>query len=265
MTPAGAPARPRGGSAAGTRLQATSAMADGGASGPRTAVVLAGGLGTRLAPVVGPRPKVLAQVLGRPFLAFLLDRLAASGIARVVLCTGYGGGQVRAYFGDRHGALALAYSREAAPLGTAGALRLALPLLDEDPVLALNGDSYCDADLAAVWAAHHASGAAATLVLAEVSDAARYGSVATDGDGRVVGFAEKTASGPGWVSAGIYVLARRVLEEIPRGRPVSLEREVLPRWIGRGLRAERSDGTFIDIGTPRAYAAADAVLGSLLA
>jgi len=237
-------------------------MADSAAR-PRTAVVLAGGLGKRLAPVTGSRPKVLAEVRGRPFLAFLLEALGGSGVERAVLCTGHGGEQVRAYFGERYGGLALAYSREATPLGTAGALRHALPRLEDDPVLVTNGDSYCHADLGALWTSHREHDAAATLLLTEVPDAARYGSVALDDRERVVRFAEKAAAGPGWISAGVYVFGRRFLESIDGGRPVSLEHEVLPAWIGRGLHGHRSAGAFIDIGTPQTYAVAGAFLGSL--
>jgi D-glycero-alpha-D-manno-heptose 1-phosphate guanylyltransferase len=230
---------------------------------PRTAAVLAGGLGTRLARVNGPRPKVLADVLGRPFLAFLLDSLAAAGVERVVLCTGYRGEQVRAYFGDAYRGLGLVYSREPVPLGTAGALRLALPFLADDPVLVANGDSYCHADLGALWTAHRASHAAATLLLTEVADTARYGSVAVDDEGRVVRFAEKASAGPGWISAGVYLLSRRFIEGIEPGKAVSLECEVLPSWIGRGLHGHRSAGAFIDIGTPQTYRAAGAFLESV--
>jgi NDP-sugar pyrophosphorylase family protein len=233
------------------------------AAQPRTAVVLAGGLGTRLAPITGTRPKVLADVLGRPFLCFLLDALAAAGVERVVLCTGHGGGQIRAYFGASYRGLPLAYSREGTPLGTAGALRFALPLLADDPVLVTNGDSYCHADARMLWSAHGASGAAATVLLAHVPDAGRYGRVTIDEAGRVLTFSEKTAPGPGWINAGVYVLSRLVLDAIPTGRAVSLEREVLPAWIGRGLHGHATDGAFLDIGTPQSYAAAGAFLGSL--
>ena len=224
-----------------------------------TAVILAGGLGTRLRPVVADRPKVLAEVHGRPFLAFLLDQLAAAGIRDVVLCIGYRGEQVRAAFGEAYGALRLRYSQESRLLGTAGALRLALPLLHSDPVLVMNGDSFCEADLASFTRWHRRRGAAATLLLARVPDTGRYGRVELDAEGRVLRFEEKgSPGGPGWVNAGVYLLSRRLLSTIPAGRPVSLEREVFPAWIGRGLYGHRSTGRFLDIGTPEAYATAEA-------
>ena len=114
------------------------------------AAILAGGLGTRLRSVVPDRPKVLAEIGGRPFIEILLDQVAAAGIRTAVLCTGYLGDQIEARLGTRRGPLALRYSREVEPLGTGGALRLALPMLASDTVLVLNGDSYCDADLRAL-------------------------------------------------------------------------------------------------------------------
>jgi len=219
-----------------------------------TAVILAGGLGTRLRSVLANRPKVLAEVRGRPFLAFLLDQLAVTGIREVVLCTGYRGGQVWAEFGDAYGGLHLVYSQEAEPLGTAGALRLALPGLWSDPVLIMNGDSFCKTDLMAFWAWHGEQGADATLLLTRVPDTHRYGQVHVDAEGRVLQFAEKDGTGgPGWISAGIYLLSRRLLLMIPAGRAVSLEREMFPAWISQGLYGFRSEGRFLDIGTPEAY------------
>src|SRR5437867_6202026 len=111
------------------------------------AVILAGGLGRRLGSVVADRPKALATVRGRPFLAYLLDQLCAAGTTRVTVCTGHGAAQIEAAFGARYGGARLNYSRETAPLGTGGALRLALPMLDAPVLLVLNGDSFADVDL----------------------------------------------------------------------------------------------------------------------
>ena len=122
-----------------------------------TAAILAGGLGTRLRPAVADRPKVLAPVGGRPYLTYLLDQLAGAGVREVVLLTGYAADEVRDALGDRYGRMRLRYSVEPAPLGTAGALRLALPLLAAPAVLLLNGDSYCDADLGAFRRSHRVS------------------------------------------------------------------------------------------------------------
>jgi len=223
-----------------------------------TAVILAGGLGTRLRSVVADRPKILAPVQGRPFLALLLDRLAEAGLREAVLCVGYRSEQVEAAFGASYAGMRLAYSAEPSPLGTGGALRRALPLLKSDPVLVMNGDSFCRADLPLFWQWHHARNAAATLLLTRVPDTRPYGRVQRDDRGLVELFEEKgEQGGPGWINAGIYLIGRRVLEEIPGGRAVSVEREVFPCWIGRGLYGCPGEGPFLDIGTPASFAAAD--------
>jgi len=223
-----------------------------------TAAVLAGGLGTRLRPAVGDRPKVLAPVAGRPFVAHLLDRLDAAGVRRVVLLTGHRAGEVRARLGTRHGGMGLAYSEEPAPLGTGGALRLAWPHLDAPTVLLLNGDSYCGLNVKALTAFHRRRGAGVSMALVRVDDAGRFGRVRTAG-GRVTAFAEKQGPGlPGWINAGVYLIGRGLVESIPAGRPVSLERKLLPAWVAQGrVFAHRSAGPFLDIGTPGSYAEAE--------
>ena len=182
--------------------------------GQVTALVLAGGLGTRLRPVVADRPKALVEVGGRPFVTLLLDQLAAAGVRDVILCTGYRGEQVRASLGERYASLRLGYSQEPEPLGTAGALRLALPYVRSGVALVLNGDSYCQADLRAFWGWHQARRAAASLLLTQVADTRRYGRVERNSQDVVTAFVEKSAAGgPGWISAGIYWLSRQLLAE----------------------------------------------------
>lgn len=223
-----------------------------------TAAILAGGLGTRLRSVVNDRPKVLAEVRDRPFLTYLLQQLARSGIKSVVVCTGYIGEQVKAAFGDAFGSMRLLYSQETSQLGTAGALRLALPLIQSDSVLIMNGDSFCDADFGDFWAWRAAKGAEAALLLTQVSDTRRYGRVQMDGDGRVLKFEEKGGKeGSGWINAGIYLLDRSLLLNIPEGVDVSLEREMFPAWMDRGLYGYGNKGRFLDIGTPESYALAE--------
>jgi D-glycero-alpha-D-manno-heptose 1-phosphate guanylyltransferase len=227
-----------------------------------TAVVLAGGLGTRLRPVVSDRPKILASVGGRPFVTRLLDQLAAAGINTVVLCTGHLGHQVEAALGSRYHGLTLGYSHERTALGTGGAIRQALGQLASDPVIAMNGDSYCHSDLADLVRQHRSRAADVTMVVVEVPDAGRYGSVMLDGNDRIVGFAEKTVgAGPGWANAGVYVLNRALVEAIPAGRAVSLERELLPAWLTGRICGYRTEGPFIDIGTPESFAGAEAFFG----
>jgi D-glycero-alpha-D-manno-heptose 1-phosphate guanylyltransferase len=222
-----------------------------------TTAILAGGVGSRLRTVVADRPKALACVGARPFLAYLLDQLVAAGARDVVLCTGYLGDPIRILFGESYGTLCLRYSQESTPLGTAGALRLALPLFKSDPVLVMNGDSYCEANLGDFYLWHAAQHAKATLLLTQVSHTGRFGQVQVSHDGKVTAFQEKgSGQSPGWINAGIYLIQRDWLEGIPRQRAVSLEREVFPAWIGRGLYGFQSESRFVDIGTPESYARA---------
>jgi NDP-sugar pyrophosphorylase family protein len=188
----------------------------------------------------------------------VLDQLAAAGFRDVVLCTGFRAGEVEAALGAGHGPLRLRYSRECEPLGTGGALRLALPLLDGADVLAMNGDSFCEVDLADLVAVHRAARREATLVAVEVPDASRYGRLEIDAGDRVRRFTEKQeGGGAGWINAGIYLLARARIEALPAGRPLSLERDALPAWAEAALLyGYRARGRFIDIGTPGAYSAA---------
>jgi D-glycero-alpha-D-manno-heptose 1-phosphate guanylyltransferase len=223
--------------------------------------VLAGGLGTRLRPAFADHPKVLAPVHGRPFLTYLLDHLAGAGAGEVVLRTGHRADEVRAALGGSYAGLRLVYSAEPSPLGTAGALRHALPLLGAETILLLNGDSFCDVDLAALARRHRAGTARLTMALARVPDASRFGRVERGPGGRVLRFEEKREEKlSGWVNAGVYLLDRALVgEEVPAGRPVSLEREVLPALAARGLvRGFPSPGPLLDIGTPESYAGAGA-------
>lgn len=221
------------------------------------AAVLAGGLGTRLRSVVADRPKVLAPVAGRPFLAHLLDQLVSAGLDEVVLLVGYGADQVHHTFGDRYKNLDIRYSTEPHPLGTGGAVRHALPHFDRERVLLLNGDSFCCFDAAAFADAVPVD--AVGMVLAEVDNTARYGRVEVGPDRRVTGFTEKSAAGgPGRINAGVYLFPRNRLTALPADQPLSWERDVLPGWVAAGDVIGHPGGRFIDIGTPDSFAAAEA-------
>lgn len=215
-------------------------------------LILAGGLGTRLRPAIGATPKALAPVAGRPFLEHLLDRPAREGFRCVALLTGYGAESIEGYFGTGHQhGLEIAYSREPEPLGTGGALRLAVSRFPDERFLVMNGDSFFDIPLRSLVDAHLATGALATLALARASEGGRYGGVEIDAGGRVSRFVEKGQPlAGGLVNAGIYVIERSVLEAISAARAVSLEREVLPALVGEGLHALPFPGSLVDIGVP---------------
>ena len=222
-----------------------------------TVAILAGGLGTRLRSVVADRPKVLAMVQDRPFLTYLLDQLATAGLRRVVVCSGHLGEQLQSAMGETYNTLRLEYSQEPYPLGTGGALRLALPLFKSMVVLLMNGDSYCEVDLRDLWSWHNAHKSQATLVLTGKEDTGRYGRVQVSDDGVITGFAEKgDNAAPGWINAGIYLINRALLKKIPDHRAVSLEREMFPAWVGQGLYGYTGGKRFIDIGIAESYAAA---------
>ena len=237
---------------------------------PRSAIVLAGGLGTRLRPLTEMRPKQMLPIVDRPMIEHVVAKLAAEGVDDVVLSLGYRPDAFGvAYPSGRCGGAGLRYATEPEPLGTAGALLFAARRaaadngtgVGGDPVAetfwALNGDVLTDAPLSELLALHRARGAEATILTIPMADASRYGLVESDGTGRVSRFVEKPASGAetsGWINAGVYVLEPSVLARIPPGRPVSMERETFAAVAADGsLYALRSEDYWIDAGTPASY------------
>ena len=224
------------------------------------ALVLSGGLGTRLRDAVPDWPKPMAPAAGKPFLEYLVEWLRDQGFDDLVLCVGHRADQVRAHFGDgRRWGVHIAYAVETSPLGTAGALKNARDYVT-GTTLVLNGDSYLEVDLRAMVTAHRARRAAdgravGTLAAVSVEDTTAGGALEMDGAGRIGGFREKGEAGPGWINGGIYVLEPEVWESIPEGRPVSIERETFPHLLAQGyhLYAYPVGGFFVDIGTPQAY------------
>ncbi|HET9184760.1 MAG TPA: NDP-sugar synthase [Solirubrobacterales bacterium] len=222
------------------------------------AVVLVGGEGTRLRPLTNDFPKPALTLVDRPFLAYAVEWLAAHGVSEVVLACGFKPDLLQRALGEgEHEGVRLTYVVEPERRGTAGAIRFAAEALGERleyPFLALNGDVLADLDLSALRRFHDERGAAATIALCAVSDSAAYGLVRRDREGRVLEFTEKTGEPvPGEINAGAYVLERSVLDLIPAGPEVSIEREVFPRLAGEGLWAQRLDGYWMDIGTRERY------------
>ena len=217
------------------------------------AIVLAGGLGTRLASRLHGLPKPMAPIAGRPFLEILLTQLRRSGCARILLSVSHQHAMIQDHFGAAFDGMAIDYVVESVPLGTGGAIRLALAEAREESVLVLNGDSFLDADYAAMLRFHASEGTAVTLAVVPRDDVSRYGSVAVEGQ-RIVGFEEKGSSGPGYISAGTYVLARNLAW--PPGLPekFSVEQDFFVPEVAR-LRpaAYKVDGFFLDIGIPEDY------------
>jgi NDP-sugar pyrophosphorylase family protein len=229
-----------------------------------TAMILAGGQGTRFRGVLPGIPKVLAPVCGRPFLGYLLEQIQAAGVREVVLCTGYRADQVYATFGTRHEDLELRHSAESRPMGTAGALRLALAHSAAERFLVLNGDSYIHTPLEQFvrWHRTRESSFPGSLLLTRIEDTSRFGTVEVGPRGAIRSFREKCRlAGAGWISAGVYLFRRPLLESIEPDRETSLEREMFPRWIERGLGGYTTRAPFVDIGTPESFAQA----GNLMA
>jgi mannose-1-phosphate guanylyltransferase len=223
------------------------------------AIVLVGGEGTRLRPLTATVPKPALTLVDRPFLAYMIEWLASHGVTEVVLACGFLPNVLReALAGEEERAgVSIRYVVEPERRGTAGAIRFAADELGselDDRFLALNGDVLTDLDLGALLRAHEQRGASATLGLYPVEDSAAFGLVRCEEGGAVLEFAEKTGEAvPGEVNAGMYVLERPVLELIPSGEEVSIERDVFPRLVGEGLRGLRLDGYWMDIGTPERY------------
>lgn len=218
------------------------------------AVVLVGGKGTRLRPLTMSAPKPMLPTAGVPFLAHLLSRIQAAGVQRVIMGTSYLAETFSEYFGDgeRLG-LELEYVVEDEPLGTGGAIRNVAKHLRSEHVLVFNGDVLAGTDLTAVVGTHRRTEADVTLHLVRVSDPRAYGCVPTDADGGVLQFVEKTDDPPtDQINAGCYVFRRDVIEAIPGGRPVSVERETFPALLAAGAQVSGYvDASYWrDMGTP---------------
>lgn len=214
------------------------------------AIVLAGGLGTRLASRLHGLPKPMAPIASRPFLEILLTQLRRSGCTRVLLSVGHQHTVIQNHFGASFHGTPIDYVIESTSLGTGGAIRLALAEVREDSVLVLNGDTFLDADYAAMLRFHASQGATVTLAVVQRDDVRRYGSVTIE-DQRIVHFEEKGSSEPGWISAGAYVLPRNLVWPPALPEKFSIEQDFFVPEVAR-LRpaAFKVDGFFLDIGIP---------------
>lgn len=230
------------------------------------AVVLVGGEGTRLRPLTYTTPKQLLPVVEVAMLERVLSQLAAHGVDEAVLSLGYRPDAFLAAYPEGVAAgVGLQYAVEPTPLDTAGAVRFAADVSDLDETfLVVNGDVLTDLDVTALVAFHHDRGALASIALTAVDDPSRFGVVPTDDEGRVEMFLEKPAPGQAptnHVNAGTYVLEPEVLDRIPTGRRVSIERETFPALVSESaVFAWYDPGYWLDTGTPESYLAANADL-----
>jgi mannose-1-phosphate guanylyltransferase len=240
---------------------------------PLEAIVLVGGQGTRLRPLTLSAPKPLLPTAGVPFLAHMLARAAAGGVTHVVLATCYKADMFAECFGDGAAfGLSIDYVQEDVPLDTAGGIRNAAGSLfgggPADPVVVLNSDILSGHDLGAQVDQHSKKDAAVTLHLVEVADPSRFGVVPTDDSGRVTAFLEKTPNpATNAINAGCYVFRRDVIDQIPAGRRVSVERETFPGLIEAGelVMGYHESAYWLDVGTPQTFVrgSCDLVLGRL--
>jgi NDP-sugar pyrophosphorylase family protein len=234
-------------------------MMEGAQRGPfeeqaigRCGIVLAGGLGTRIRHLAGGVPKPLIEVAGRPFIEWVLAQLAATGVSRFVISLGHLAEPACRYFACRPGdGLCLTTVREPQPLGTAGAVRFASAACMARAYLVANGDSLVIGHVAGAWRLLEDETVDGVVVGIEAADTSRYGTLVADSRNRLRAFLEKRP-GAGLINAGVYLLRRRMIDEMECRVPQSLERDAFPRWLAQGahILVHRVQGAFLDIGTP---------------
>jgi NDP-sugar pyrophosphorylase family protein len=214
-------------------------------------VILCGGLGTRLRGIINDRPKVMAEINGRPFLDILIDYVAHFGFARFILCVGYMGDVIKEYYRKKSSELTILFSEEKEPLGTAGAIKNAEKLIRSEMFLVLNGDSICKIDLKDFLRFHNNKKALHSIVLATIDKPRDYGVIELDVNQKILSFIEKTnAHIVSLVNAGIYLLNRAVFGDIPSGQRFSLEYDLFPKILDKGIYGYITDRKLMDIGTP---------------
>lgn len=219
------------------------------------AIILAGGLGTRLQQAVPDLPKSMAPVGGRPFLEYLLKYLENNFVQNVVLSLGYKADSLTGHFGGDQGKQNLSFIVEDEPLGTGGAVMKALSHTHSDNVIVLNGDTLFDVDLHEMLQQHIISKAQVTIALHEVPDTGRYGAVLTNNDGRIVGFREKSP-GAGWgqINGGVYIIRCEYLETLNMPEKFSIEKDLFQAFFSEmPFYGYFDSGYFVDIGIPADY------------
>ena len=232
----------------------------------KEAIILAGGLGTRLRSVVSDLPKSMAPVNGKPFLHYLFLWLKKSGIEKTVLSVGYLSEKVEEYFGGEYLGIKISYAKEKSALGTGGGIRLAMEKCSGAHVLALNGDSFFNVELNEFFDFHLSGSADATLALRKVNDSSRYGTIQLDGT-RIISFTEKNpdAKGEALINGGVYLLRRKTfLKNTEAEKSFSIEYDFFAKLADKlWLQSFISNGYFIDIGIPEDFERAQNEFGDL--
>lgn len=217
----------------------------------KEAIILAGGLGTRLSTTVKDKQKVMAPVGGRPFLEYLLKDLKTKGFARIIFAVSYRHEQIKDFFGNSFESMEILYSVEASPLGTGGAIKQALGFCKENAVYVINGDTFFDVDYDALYNIFLRNHAKFALAAKEMPDCTRHSTLEIDENGKILNFTEKKPNKNGYINGGIYVIDRKAFEDFPEDR-FSFEKDLLEKEKS-SLYALVSKGYFIDMGIPEAY------------
>jgi len=227
------------------------------------AVILCGGLGTRLREVIGAKQKTVAEINGRPFLFFVIDAMIRQGVRRIVLSAGYQAGDLKRIVSAQEFGAELVFVEEKEQLGTGGALRFAQASVKSDPFLVLNGDSFCPISYADLLAFHKDKKALAAVTVVQQNETADYGTVRFGADARITGFLEKQQSsfaGSGYINAGVYCLSQEVFRRMPAVEKFSLEKDFFPELCGDRFFGWAVDQPFLDIGTPARFKEAEEFL-----
>lgn len=227
----------------------------------RQAIVLAGGKGTRLQSVVADLPKPMAPIGGIPFLHFLLKQLKFNGFEKVVLSVGYKYESIQDYFSDSFEGMKIEYAIEKVPLGTGGGIRYAFELTSADDVFIFNGDTYFDVDLDDFERFHKASNSALSLSLKPMQNFDRYGTVTTNSIGQILAFKEKTPMSEGLINGGVYLISRKLWDQVEVPSKFSFEQDVMEAYVNSiPFYGFVSEGYFIDIGIPEDFSRAQTEL-----
>lgn len=228
------------------------------------ALILCGGLGTRLRSTIGEKQKAMTKVQGEPFLVNIIKYLKVFNITKVIFAIGYKGNEVREYFGDSYYfGVEVSYAEEKAPLGTGGAIRNALDLIEGDSVLVLNGDTLFPIDINLLIENYREKNADMSIACKEISEKDRYGTIIfSKNEGIIEKFLEKNQYeielenkkelSKSYINGGIYLISKKLIEKIETGKKISLEEDLIPKWLKekKVIGGVISNASFIDIGTP---------------
>ena len=219
-----------------------------------TAIILAGGMGTRLKSVVSDRPKVMAPVNKKPFVCILLDQLLSFGVNKIVFSTGYMSKYIKEQIGNSYRGQEILYSEESEPLGTGGAVHLAASRYTSKYFLVMNGDHFIEYSLKEFFDFHISSNSQASILTKKVNDARSFGSIIFDSNNQVESFKEKSEDpNPAYINCGVYLFTSQVLSLLPNQIPCSLEYDFFPKIVSERFKVFKTEGRHLDIGTPESY------------